>query len=143
MESFPSQGTQTQNSSARPERQTEFINRDNIRIQVQEGNGTVPVNLKGYFTNKELKRKEDEKEKRERYAAREKCRKDTEIYRDMCYNWEEIMKEKENRLKREEQERNSRIDKSNSLKGIWELMRTCKEYLAEWEIDWRVGNEKN
>ena len=51
------------------------------------------------------------------------------------------MKEKENRLKREEQERNSRIDKWNSLKGIWELMRTCKEYPAE--IDWRVGNEKN
>ena len=22
-------------------------------------------------------------------------------------------------------------------------MRTCKEYPAEWEIDWRVGNEKN
>ena len=50
-------------------------------------------------------------ERQERHAAREKYRKDTEIYGDIFYDWETIMKEKETRLRQEEKERNTRINK--------------------------------
>ena len=58
-------------------------------------------------------------------------------------NWEDTLREKEIRLRKEDQERNLRIERAKSLKGIWDLMRICKEYLAEWGTDWRVGIEKN
>ena len=85
----------------------------------------------------------NEIEKSERYAAREKFRRDTESYGNIFYNWEEILRDKEMRLEKEEQKRNERLKKAKKLKGIWDLMKICKEYLSEWGKDWRFGLEKN
>ena len=59
------------------------------------------------------------------------------MYVDIFYNWEEILKER-----KEEMERNTRIDKSKQLRGTWEIMRVCKDFLEEWEGDWSEGSEK-
>ena len=64
------------------------------------------------------------------------------MYVDIFYNWEEILKERQEILRKEEMERNTRIDKSKQLRGTWEIMRVCKDFLEEWEGDWSEGSEK-
>ena len=41
------------------------------------------------------------------------------------------MKEKEIRLRQEEKEMNTRINRTSKLNGTWELMRVCKDFLKE------------
>ena len=72
-----------------------------------------------------------------------KFRRDTESYGNIFHNWEEILRDKEMRLEKEEQKRNERLKKAKKLKGIWDLMKICKEYLSEWGKDWRFWLEKN
>ena len=90
-------------------------------------------------TYKELK---ELKERQERYAAREKYRQDTEIYGEIFYNWDEILRERNLQSKHREIERQTRINKASNLKGTWDLMKVCKGFLEEWEIDWVEGSEK-
>ena len=92
--------------------------------------------------NVEKIRKEDYRDRQERYAAREKYRKDTEIYGEIFFNWEEIMRERNLQLQKRELERQERLEKAKTLKGTWELMKVCKEFLEEWEQDWVEGTEK-
>ena len=47
--------------------------------------------------------------KKEIYAAREKYRKDTELYGKIFHDWEAILKEKEKKLKSEELRRKERL----------------------------------
>ena len=41
-----------------------------------------------------------------------------------------------------ENERQARLAKASNLKGTWELMKLCKGFLEEWEMDWVEGSEK-
>ena len=45
-------------------------------------------------------------------------------------------------MKEKENERNQRIAKQNKLRGTWELMSVCKDFLQEWEGDWVEGSEE-
>ena len=108
----------------------------------KERNILPPLQEKFRYEKKEKTRRKDQKEKAYRYAEREKFRRDVETYGDIFYNWEEIMKEREDRLKREETERNKRVKKSKVLGKTWELMRVCKDFLEEWEDSWTLGTEK-
>ena len=44
-------------------------------------------------------------------------KRDTETYGDIFYDWEAIMREREEKLERKERERKTRIDLSNKLRG--------------------------
>ena len=57
------------------------------------------------INKKEWLRRKDRIEKKERYAAKEKFRKDTELYGEIFYNWEAIIKEKENEIRGNEKKR--------------------------------------
>ena len=81
-------------------------------------------------------------ERTERYAASEKYRKDTELYGDVFYNWDLIMQQRQELLKEKGREKNQRKAKQEQLRGTWELMRVCKDFLQEWEGDWTEGLEK-
>ena len=52
------------------------------------------------------------------------------------------MKEREEKMRREECERRLRKRKADSLSKTWELMILCKEFLGEWEAEWTMGSEK-
>ena len=52
------------------------------------------------------------------------------------------MREREEKMRREENERNLRKGKATSLSKTWELMKICKEFLGEWEAEWTMGTEK-
>ena len=71
----------------------------------------------GEYEKREYRRREEERAKRDRYAAREKLRRDTETYGDIFYGWEAIMREREEKLDRKERERKTRIDLSHKLRG--------------------------
>ena len=62
----------------------------------------------------------------------------TEIF----YNWDEILRERNLQSKHREIERQTRINKASNLKGTWDLMKVCKGFLEEWDIDWVEGSEK-
>ena len=52
------------------------------------------------------------------------------------------MREKNLQLQKRELDRQERLEKAKTLKGTWELMKVCKEFLEEWEQDWVEGTEK-
>ena len=92
---------------------------------------------------KEWLRRKDRIEKKERYAAKEKFRKDTELYGEIFHDWEAIIKEKEKKMKSEEMKRKERLKRAEKLKGTWDLMITCKDFLEEWEGSWVEGSIKS
>ena len=67
-------------------------------------------------------------------------RSDQEIYWEMFYDWDSIMKEREEELKLEEYERNER--KSSKLNETWELIRVYKKFLEKWKNEWVEGSMK-
>ena len=96
-------------------------------MYVQNTKTTTPP--KGEYEKRELRKKEEEIAKREIYAVREKLRRDTAIYGDIFYDWEAIMREREEKLEKEEIERKTRLDLSSKLRGTWNLMRICNDFL--------------
>ena len=58
----------------------------------------------------------------------------------MFYDWDSIMKEREEELKLEEYERNER--KSSKLNETWELIRVYKKFLEKWKNEWVEGSMK-
>ena len=46
------------------------------------------------------------------------------------------------RLEREERERKTRIYLSTKLRGTWDLMRICKDFIKEWGREWTEGSGK-
>ena len=46
-------------------------------------------------------------------------------------------------MKSEELRRKERLKKAEKLKGTWDLMINCKEFLEEWEGSWVEGSEKS
>ena len=102
-----------------------------------------PQDIATRYKEKEMTRTKETKERQERYAAREKLRQDTETYGDIFVDWEKIMREKEIRLRQEEEKRNMRLKKSEQLGGTWELIRVCKSFLEEWENDWTESEQKS
>ena len=115
------------------------INIKNLQVLTQER--TLPPQ-DSKFDLREKMKNDLLKEKEKRYAEREKLRRDIEIYGDIFYDWEEIMKEREEKMRREECERNLRKGKADSLSKTWELMKVCKDFLGEWEAEWTMGTEK-
>ena len=116
-----------------------FLTIKNLQVLAQER--TLPPQ----DSNSDLREKiksDLQKEREKRYADREKLRRDIEIYGDIFYDWEDIMKEREEKLRREECERRLRKRKADSLSKTWELMIVCKEFLGEWEAEWTMGSEK-
>ena len=71
-----------------------------------------------------------------------RSRGDREIYGAMFYDWDSIMKEREEQLKLEEYERNERLRKSSKLNETWELMRVCKKFLEKWKNERVEGSLK-
>ena len=113
----------------------------NLQSQEQDKN-LPPQRIKEISINKkEWMRRKEIIEKKERYAVREKFRRDTELYGEIFHDWESIIKEKEKKLKSEELERKERLKKAAKLKGTWDLMIICKEFLEEWEGSWVEGSE--
>ena len=52
------------------------------------------------------------------------------------------MREREEKLDREERERKTRIDLSTKLRVTWDLMRFCKDFINEWGSEWTEGSNK-
>ena len=71
--------------------------------------------------DKNIERIKKNLERTERYAAREKYRRDTELYGDVFYNWDLIMQQE--LLKGNEKERNQKIAKQEKLRATWGLQR--------------------
>ena len=115
------------------------INNENLQIENKEII-LPPQDIK--YEKKEKIKEKNMNEREKRYAEREKLRKDIEIYGDIFYDWEEILREREEKMRREENERNLRKGKATSLSKTWELMKICKEFLGEWEAEWTMGTEK-
>ena len=61
--------------------------------QVSSTKRIAPPN--GEYEKREYRKREEDRAKRDRYAAREKLRRDTETYGDIFYDWEAIMRERE------------------------------------------------
>ena len=114
-----------------------------IYENLQKQSTIPPHDFATKYKEKEETRIKEMKERQERYAAREKLRQDTETYGDIFIDWEKIMKEKEIRLRQEEEKRNLRLKKSKQLGGTWELLRVCKSFLEEWENDWTESEQKS
>ena len=108
---------------------------------MHEQNTKTTTKPKGEYEKRELRKKEEEIAKREIYAAREKLRRDTAIYGDIFYDWEAIMREREEKLEKEEIERKTRLELSSKLRGTWDLMRICKDFLKERGNEWTDGSE--
>ena len=80
--------------------------------QVSITKTTTPPNRE--YEKREHRRREDERTKRDRYAAIQKLRRDTETYGDIFYNGEAIMRERGGELEREEREMKDFIKEENA-----------------------------
>ena len=56
--------------------------------------------------------------------------------------WDARLKEREEEIRREEDVRQERIKKSKRLEQSWELLRLCREIMAEEGHNWKISKER-